>query len=107
MTPDEQIKSLGITLPPAPPKGGVYQPVVMVGNIAYVSGHGPYCGDGSYITGKVGADLDLDEGKAAARQVGLAMLATMQQERGSLNRVKRLVTLLGMVNSSPDFPDHP
>lgn len=107
MNAEEKIQSLGIELPPAPPKGGVYQPVVVVGNIAYVSGHGPYCSDGSYITGKVGADMGLDEAKAAARQVGLAMLATMKRELGSLNKVKRLVKLLGMVNSTADFPDHP
>lgn len=107
MNAEDQIKFLGIALPPAPPKGGVYKPVVIVGNVAYVSGHGPYRGDGDYITGRVGADLDLDQGKAAARQVGLAMLATMQRELGSLNRVKRVVKLLGMVNSTPDFPDHP
>ncbi len=107
MSAEAQIQSLGIELPPAPPKGGVYQPVVVVNNIAYVSGHGPYCSDGSYITGKAGADMGLDEAKAAARQVGLAMLATMKRELGSLNRVKRLVKLLGMVNSTPDFHDHP
>ena len=107
MTTEEKIQSLAIELPPAPPKGGVYQPVVVVDNIAYVSGHGPYRDNGSYITGKVGADLGLDEGKVAARQVGLAMLATMQRELGSLNRVKRLIKMLGMVNSTPDFPDHP
>ena len=107
MNAEAQLKSLGITLPPAPPKGGIYKPVVVVGNVAYVSGHGPYRGDGNNITGRVGADLDLEQGKAAARQVGLAMLATMQKELGSLNRVKRVVKLLGMVNSTPDFPDHP
>jgi enamine deaminase RidA (YjgF/YER057c/UK114 family) len=107
MTPEEQITALGLDLPPAPPKGGVYQPVVIVNHIAYVSGHGPYRANGSYITGKVGADLGLDEGKEAAHQVGLAMLATLRKELGSLNRVKRVVKLLGMVNSTPDFPDHP
>lgn len=107
MTPESQIQSLGLELPPAPPKGGVYQPVVIVGNVAYVSGHGPYRPNGTYITGRVGADLGLDEGKEAARQVGLAMLATLRKELGSLNRVKRVVKLLGMVNSTPDFPDHP
>lgn len=107
MTPESQIQSLGLELPPAPPKGGVYQPVVVVGNVAYVSGHGPYRPNGTYITGRVGADLGLDEGKEAARQVGLAMLATLRKELGSLDRVKRVVKLLGMVNSTPDFPDHP
>lgn len=96
-----------LTLPPAPPRGGVYQPVVIVGNVAYVSGHGPYLGDGKYLTGRVGADLDLEAGKAAARQTGLALLATLKNELGSLDRVKRVVKLLGMVNSTPEFTDHP
>jgi enamine deaminase RidA (YjgF/YER057c/UK114 family) len=96
-----------LTLPPAPPRGGVYQPVVIVGNVAYVSGHGPYLGDGKYLTGRLGADLDLEAGKTAARQTGLALLATLKTELGSLDRVKRVVKLLGMVNSTPDFTDHP
>jgi enamine deaminase RidA (YjgF/YER057c/UK114 family) len=107
MTPEDQILSLGLTLPPAPPRGGVYKPVVIVGNVAYVSGHGPYRGPDDYICGRVGDDMSLEEGKAAARQVGLAMLATLKSELGSLDRVKRVVKLLGMVNSTPDFGEHP
>lgn len=107
MTAEQQLASLGLNLPPAPPRGGVYKPVVIVGGIAYVSGHGPYLGDGNYLTGRVGADLDLEAGKAAARQTGLALLATLKSELGSLDRVKRVVKLLGMVNSTADFPDHP
>ncbi|MGV3660072.1 MAG: RidA family protein [Prosthecobacter sp.] len=107
MTADEQINALQLTLPPAPPRGGVYNPVVIVGSIAYVSGHGPYKGEGEYITGRVGEDLDLAAGKAAARQTALALLATLKSELGSLDRVKRVVKLLGMVNSTPDFQDHP
>ena len=107
MNPDAQITALGLTLPPPPPRGGVYKPVVIVGNVAYVSGHGPYRGPDDYICGRVGQDLDLEAGKAAARQTGLALLATLQKELGSLNRVKRVVKLLGMVNSTPDFGEHP
>ena len=107
MNPEAQITALGLTLPPAPPRGGVHKPVVIVGNVAYVSGHGPYRGPDDYICGRVGADMSLDEGKAAARQVGLAMLATLKKELGSLDRVKRVVKLLGMVNSTPDFGEHP
>jgi enamine deaminase RidA (YjgF/YER057c/UK114 family) len=107
MTPEAQILSLGLTLPPPPPRGGVYKPVVIVGNVAYVSGHGPYRGPDDYICGRVGDDMSLEEGKAAARQVGLAMLATLKSELGSLDRVKRVVKLLGMVNSTPDFGEHP
>jgi enamine deaminase RidA (YjgF/YER057c/UK114 family) len=107
MKAEEQIAALGLTLPPAPPRGGVYKPVVVVGNIAYVSGHGPYLGEGDYITGRVGDDLDLAQGNSAARQTGLALLATLHSELGSLDRVKRVVKLLGMVNSTADFQDHP
>jgi enamine deaminase RidA (YjgF/YER057c/UK114 family) len=107
MTPEAQLTTLGLTLPPPPPRGGVYKPVVIVGNVAYVSGHGPYRGPDDYICGRVGADMSLEEGKAAARQVGLAMLATLKSELGSLDRVKRVVKLLGMVNSTPDFGEHP
>ena len=107
MSAEATIQQLGITLPPAPPKGGVYKPVVIAGNLAYVSGHGPYCADGTYLTGRLGADLDLDEGRNAAKQTGLAMLATLKKELGSLDRVKRVVKLLGMVNSTPEFGDHP
>lgn len=107
MSAEQQISALGLNLPPAPPRGGVYKPVVIVGNIAYVSGHGPYLGNGEYLLGRVGDDLDLEAGKAAAQQTALALLATLKSELGSLDRVKRVVKLLGMVNSTPDFPDHP
>jgi enamine deaminase RidA (YjgF/YER057c/UK114 family) len=85
----------------------VYRPVVVVQGLAYVSGHGPLRTDGSKITGRVGADLNLTEGHAAARQVGLAILATLRAELGSLDRIKRVIKVLGMVNSAPDFLDHP
>ena len=107
MSAESQIQALGLTLPPPSPKGGVYKPVVVVGNIAYISGHGPYQPDGSMIRGRVGEDLSLSDGHAAARQTGLALLATLQKELGSLDRIKRVVKLLGMVNASADFTDHP
>ncbi|MFC5456550.1 RidA family protein [Prosthecobacter fluviatilis] len=107
MNAEQQLAALGLTLPPAPPRGGVYKPVVIVGNIAYVSGHGPYLGEGEYLIGRVGMDLDLEAGKAAAKQTGLALLATLKSELGSLDRVKRVVKLLGMVNCTADFGDHP
>jgi enamine deaminase RidA (YjgF/YER057c/UK114 family) len=81
--------------------------VVVVQDLAYVSGHGPLCADGSLITGRVGAELSLVEGHRAARQVGLAMLATLRSQFGSLNKIKRVIKVLGMVNSAPDFYDHP
>lgn len=107
MSAESKLQALGLKLPPAPPKGGVYQPVVVVGNVAYISGHGPFLGEGQMIRGRVGADLDLSQGYEAARQTGLALLATLQKELGSLDRIKRVVKLLGMVNSTPDFGDHP
>ena len=107
MSAEAQLTSLGITLPQAPPKGGIYKPVVVVNNVAYISGHGPYLADGGMIRGRVGEDLDLAQANAAARQTGLAMLATLKKELGSLDRVKRVVKLLGMVNCTPEFVDHP
>ncbi len=107
MNAEARILELRLELPPAPKPVAVYRPLVIVGNLAYVSGHGPLKPDLSLITGRVGADLDLIAGKAAARQVGLAILATLRSELGSLNRVKRVIKVLGMVNATPDFLDHP
>jgi enamine deaminase RidA (YjgF/YER057c/UK114 family) len=86
---------------------GLYRALVVVGNLAFTSGHGPLKEDKTLLTGRVGADVDLEGGKAAARQTGLAILATLKAELGNLNRVRRVVKLLGLVNSSPDFFDHP
>ncbi len=107
MSAEKRIIELKLELPPAPKPVAVYRPLVLVNGLAYVSGHGPLKPDRSVITGRVGADLDLAGGKAAARQVGLAILATLRSELGSLDRVKRLIKTLGMVNSAPDFYDHP
>ncbi|MEQ1853383.1 MAG: RidA family protein [Chthoniobacteraceae bacterium] len=107
MTPEQRLASLNVTLPPAPKPVAVYKPLVVVGNLAYVSGHGPLRADKTLITGVVGRDLNLDGGKEAARQVGLAILATLREQLGSLDRVKRLIKVLGMVNTAPDFYDHP
>lgn len=107
MSAEAKLVELGIELPPAPPKGGVYKPVVFTGNIAYVSGHGPYRSDETYMTGKVGADLDTEGATAAARQTGLALLATIRDQLGSLDKVKRVIKTLGMVNATPEFGEHP
>ena len=107
MTPEQRLAQLELVLPPAPKPVAVYKPVVVVQGLAYVSGHGPLRDDGSMVTGRVGGELSLDEGYAAARQVGLAILATLRAELGSLDRVKRVIKTLGMVNSAPDFLDHP
>jgi enamine deaminase RidA (YjgF/YER057c/UK114 family) len=107
MTPESRLVELKLALPPAPKPVAVYKPLVICGGLAYVSGHGPLKTDKTLITGRVGADLDLDAGKAAARQVGLAILATLRSQLGSLDRAKRLIKVLGMVNSTPEFKDHP
>ncbi len=107
MNAESRVLELKLELPPAPKPVAVYRPLVIVGNLAYVSGHGPLKADKSLIVGRVGSDLNLEQGKAAARQVGLAILATLRNELGSLNRVKRLIKTLGMVNSAPDFLEHP
>src|ERR1051325_2539600 len=107
MSADARLAELKIELPPAPKPVAVYKPLVIAGNLAYVSGHGPLRNDKTLITGRVGADLDLAAGKAAARQVGLAILATLRAHLGSLDRVVRVIKVLGMVNCTPDFRDHP
>ena len=107
MSAEKRLVELKLELPPAPKPIAVYQTVVVAGNVAYVSGHGPLKSDGTMISGRVGAELDLAAGKAAARQVGLAILATLRAELGSLDRVSRLLKMLGMVNATADFPDHP
>ncbi len=107
MSPEQKIQELKLPLPPAPKPGGVFKPVLVVGNLAYVSGHAPIWADGSLITGRVGDDLDLDAGTAAARQEGLAILSTLRANLGSLDRVKRVIKTLGMVNCTPSFTNHP
>jgi enamine deaminase RidA (YjgF/YER057c/UK114 family) len=104
---DARVTALGLVLPPAPKPGGVYQPVVISGGHAYVSGHGPLRDDGSYIKGRLGADLDVAAGRAAARQTALAILASLKHALGSLDRVSRVVKLLGLVQATPDFGEHP
>jgi len=107
MNPDARLKELNLRFPPPPKPAGAYRPLVVIEKMAYVSGHGPLMEDGSLITGKVGADLDLAKGKAAARQTGLAILSTLRSALGSLDRVDRVIKLLGMVNCTPAFQDHP
>lgn len=107
MTPELRLTELKLELPPAPKPVAVYKPVVLVGNIAYVSGHGPLKPDLTLMTGRVGSEVDAAFGKAAARQTGLAILATLRSQFGSLDRVERVVKVLGMVNSTSEFRDHP
>lgn len=106
-TPESRITELGYELPMAPKAMGVYKPVLIAGNFLYVSGQGPLKSDGTLIKGRVGKDLTLEEGKNAALQVGLAMLATIKANLGDLGKIKRIIKTLGMVNSTSDFESHP
>jgi len=94
-------------LPPAPEPKGVYKPCLIDGKYLYLSGHCPLRDDNTLIVGRIGKDLTKEEGKLAARQVGLTMLATIKKNLGSLNRVKRVIKVLGMVNCVPEFEQHP
>ncbi len=107
-SPEARLKELGITLPTPPKPVAKYKPTVLVGNLLYVSGHGPAKqGDPALHAGKVGAKLTLEQGKEAARLVGINILATVKNALGSLDKVKRLVKTLGMVNATPEYLDHP
>jgi enamine deaminase RidA (YjgF/YER057c/UK114 family) len=107
INPDFRIKELGLILPPTPMPAGLYKPIVVVNNLLYVSGTGPLRTDGSLIKGTVGKDLTAEEGKLAATQVGLAMLSAIKRHFGDLNKITRLVKVLGMVNCTSDFDQHP
>ena len=103
----EKLAELGLQLPPAPAPKGLYRPLVVVGNLAYTSGHLPIQPSGQLVTGRVGADLDQGAGHRAALLAGLGILATLRAELGSLDRVRRVVKVLGMVNSTPQFDQQP
>ena len=107
MGAEARLAELKLELPPAPKPVATYVTALRVGDLLYVSGHGPIKSDGKMITGKVGADTDLAAGVAAARQTGLAILATVRAHLGSLDKVARLVKSFGMVNSTAEFTEHP
>lgn len=106
MNIEEKLAQMGLALPPPGPPAGNYVGAVQVGNLLFVSGHGPRQ-QGAYITGKVGRDLSVEQAYEAARVVMLNCLASVQREVGDLDRVKRVVKLLGMVNCTEDFTEHP
>lgn len=106
MTAEQRLTDLGIELPPPPKALASYVTFVQTGNLVFTSGHGPSGPDG-LVMGKVGVDLDVEAAAAAARLTGLNLLATLRAELGSLDRVTRIVKLLGMVNATPDFGQHP
>jgi enamine deaminase RidA (YjgF/YER057c/UK114 family) len=107
MSAEQRFAKLGLELPPAPGSVGVYKLIIESGGLLYVSGHGPRRLDGSLIKGRVGEDLDVAAGYEAARQTGLTILATLRKELGSLDKIKRIVKTLGLVQATPTFTDHP
>jgi enamine deaminase RidA (YjgF/YER057c/UK114 family) len=104
---DEQFALLALTLPPAPSPLGVYKPYLIEGKYLYLSGHGPVRDDKTLIIGRIGKDMDIEQGKEAARQVGLTMLSTIRTHIGSLDKIRRVIKILGMVNCTPEFERHP
>ena len=107
MTAEARLTELGIDLPKAPRPMASYVTCARSGNLVFTAGHGPVRPDGTVVTGKVGADLDVDAGREAARLTALGLLSTLQAELGSLDRVARIVKVLGMVNCPTDFGHHP
>lgn len=106
-SPQQSFSALNLELPPAPQPLGIYKPFLVDGKYLYLSGHGPVLPDRSLIVGRIGEDMDMDEGKLAARQVGLTMLSTIVTNFGSLDVIRRVIKVLGMVNCTPDFEKHP
>ena len=106
-SPEERLKALGISLPETSPPAANYVNAVRVGNLMFLAGKGPSDAEGKWITGKVGQDLTIEQGYEAAKSVALAHIAVLKSELGDLSKVKRIVKVLGMVNATPDFIDHP
>jgi enamine deaminase RidA (YjgF/YER057c/UK114 family) len=104
---EARFTALQLELPPAPKAIGVYRPVLELDGLLYLSGHGPLQADGSLIKGRIGAEMDVAAGYQAARQTGLAVLATLRAHCGSLDRIARLVKTFGLVQATPEFTDHP
>ena len=107
MSAEQRLTQLKLELPPPPKPVGLYKPVVVIGNMAYLSGHGPLKSDGTLIVGRLGDDMTLEQGQQAARQTGLAMLASLRAGLGSLDRVTRVIKLLGLVRSTDNFDQQP
>ncbi len=107
MGAEASLSQLGLQLPPVSKPKGLYRPLVVAGSLAYTSGHVPVREDGSVVTGRVGADMDQQAGYAAARLTGLAILATLRAELGSLDRVRRVVKIVGLVQCTEDFRNQP
>ena len=104
---ETKLKEMGVDLPQAATPVANYVPVVRTGNLVFLSGHGPIKEDGSLITGKFGSDLTTDQGYEAARRVAIGLLGSLKAEIGDLDKVKRIVKLLGLVNCTPEFAEQP
>ncbi|RYE34280.1 MAG: RidA family protein [Sphingobacteriaceae bacterium] len=107
LTANERFAQLNFNLPPAPKPLGVYKPFLIDGKYLYLSGHGPVQDDKNLIIGRIGESISMEDGKLAARQVGLTILSTIKTNLGSLDKVKRVIKVLGMVNCTSDFEKHP
>lgn len=107
MSFESRLTELDLVLPAAPPPAGTYSPVVVIDNMAYVSGQGPITPEGRWLQGRIGDEITEEEGVAAARQVALTMLATLKAELGTLDRIHRMVKVLGMVNCVSGFKNQP
>ncbi|MGL6269953.1 MAG: RidA family protein [Chitinophagaceae bacterium] len=107
MSPEQNFKALNETLPVIPSPKAIYKPCLIDGKYLYVSGHVPIRPDGTRIAGKVGQDIDAEEAKQIARLVGLCILSSVRNHLGSLDKVKRVIKVLGMVNATPEFEMHP
>lgn len=107
LSPEARIKELSLELPPAPEPKGIYKPLLKDKNYVYVSGHGPVTMENKLLKGRVGSEVDKDQGKAAAQQTALAILSTLRSNFGSINKVKRVIKIFGMVNCTAEFTEHP
>jgi len=107
MSIEQKLSDLNLSLPVLPASKGVYKRCLVAGNLLYVSGHISVNNDGRPITGKLGKDLSDEEGTLAARQCGLAILTSLKDHLGNLDKIKRVIKILGMVNSTPDYEKHP
>ncbi|MBK9105715.1 MAG: RidA family protein [Saprospiraceae bacterium] len=105
-SPEEKLMQMGITLPAAPNPAANYVNVVRTGNLLYLAGKGPNGPDGKYITGKLGQDLTIEQGYEAAKSVAVNQIAVLKTELGDLSKVKRIIKVNGMINTTPDFTDH-
>jgi enamine deaminase RidA (YjgF/YER057c/UK114 family) len=103
---EQKLGELGLMLPSLPGSKGIYHSTLVVGNLLYVSGHVSVNEDGSFITGKVGDTVNEEEAKRAALQCGLAILSSVKKQFGTLDKIKRVIKLLGMVNAVPDYTKH-